>query len=71
MRVGYLSFLALNAAGVMAAPTADASAPEVTNIDNIADLAAAAYEKAQELVETQAKRGSTCNLGNIRIRREW
>ncbi|KAM0417165.1 hypothetical protein ACHAPT_012874 [Fusarium lateritium] len=74
MRAGLVSLLALNAAGVLAAPqatTIDSSAPEVTNIDEIKDLAASAYDNAQEFVETQAKRGSTCNWSNVRVRREW
>lgn len=75
MRAGFVSLLALNAAtGVLAAPQATtiaSSAPEVTNIDEIKDLAASAYENAQEFVETQAKRGSTCNWSNVRVRREW
>ncbi|RSM02270.1 hypothetical protein CDV31_010990 [Fusarium ambrosium] len=75
MRAGFVSLLAINAAaGVLAAPQATtiaSSAPEVTNIDEIKDLAASAYENAQEFVETQAKRGSTCNWSNVRVRREW
>ncbi|RGP60415.1 tyrosinase [Fusarium longipes] len=74
MRAGFLSLLAFNAAGVLAAPqatTIDASAPEVTNIDEIADLAAAAYKTAQELSGDKTKRASTCNWSNVRVRREW
>ncbi|CAG7565237.1 unnamed protein product [Fusarium equiseti] len=74
MRAGLLSLLALNAAGVLAAPqptTIDASAPEVTNIDEVADLAAAAYKAAQELAGDKTKRDSTCSWKNIRVRREW
>lgn len=68
MRPGFVSLLALNATGVLAAPS---SAPEVTNMDEIKELAASAYENAQEFVEAQAKRGSTCSWGNVRVRREW
>ncbi|KAM0333771.1 hypothetical protein ACHAPQ_005285 [Fusarium lateritium] len=74
MRAGFISLLALNAAGVLAAPqatTIDASAPEVTNIDQLADLAAAAYETAQNLSEDKDKRANTCNWSNVRVRREW
>jgi tyrosinase len=74
MRAGFLSLLALNAAGVLAAPqatTIEASAPEVTNIDEIADLAAAAYKTAQDLAGDKTKRASTCNWSNVRVRREW
>jgi tyrosinase len=74
MRAGFISLLALNAAGVLAAPqatTIDSSAPEVTNIDELADLAASAYETAQELAGDKTKRASTCNWSNVRVRREW
>jgi tyrosinase len=74
MRACFISLLALNAAGVLAAPQAtsiDASAPEVTNIDQLADLAAAAYDTAQELAEDKSKRANTCNWSNVRVRREW
>ncbi|KAF4983406.1 hypothetical protein FZEAL_1135 [Fusarium zealandicum] len=71
MRAGLFSLLA---AGVLAAPpatTLSSAAPEVKNIDRISDLAAAAYENAHEFAEAQSKRDSTCNWGNIRVRREW
>ncbi|KAH7152948.1 hypothetical protein EDB81DRAFT_438677 [Dactylonectria macrodidyma] len=75
MRAGFLTVLALNAAsGVLAAPAATttaAAAPEVTNIDEISSLAESAYDQAQELLENAEKRGSTCTLSNLRIRREW
>ncbi|KAI1066680.1 hypothetical protein LB507_011086 [Fusarium sp. FIESC RH6] len=74
MRAGVFSLLALNAAGVLAAPqptTVDSSAPEVTNIDEVNDLAAAAYKAAQELAGDKTKRDSTCSWKNIRVRREW
>lgn len=74
MRAGFFSLVALNAVGVLAAPQAtsiEASAPEVTNIDEVADLAAAAYKTAQELSEDKTKRDSTCSWKNVRIRREW
>ena len=80
MRAGYLAILALNAASaVVASPapvpeaTTDAGAPEATEgLDQIAELAAAALENAQDILESDAqKRDSTCNWSNIRIRREW
>ncbi|KAK7432544.1 hypothetical protein QQZ08_000751 [Neonectria magnoliae] len=75
MRVSFVTILALNvASGVLAAPqatTISASAPEVTNIDQISSLAQDAYDQAQELVQDAEKRGSTCSWSNIRIRREW
>ncbi|KAM0354217.1 hypothetical protein ACHAPU_001255 [Fusarium lateritium] len=74
MRAGFISLLALNAVGVLAAPqatTIDASAPEVTNIDELDDLAAAAYDTAKSLAGDKSKRDSTCNWSNVRVRREW
>ncbi|RGP65856.1 tyrosinase [Fusarium sporotrichioides] len=74
MRAGFLSLVALNAASILAAPqptTIDASAPEVTNIDEIADLAAAAYKTAQGLSGGKTKRANTCDWSKVRVRREW
>ncbi|RKK06848.1 hypothetical protein BFJ66_g16996 [Fusarium oxysporum f. sp. cepae] len=74
MRAGFISLLALNTASVLAAPqatTIDSSTPEVTNIDEIADLATAAYEATQGLAKDKTKRASTCNWSNVRVRREW
>jgi tyrosinase len=74
MRAGFLSLVALNTASVLAAPkptTIDASAPEVTNIDAISDLAAAAYKTAQELSGGKTKRANTCDWSKVRVRREW
>lgn len=76
MRAGLLAILTLNAvSAVVGAPapdaTADVEAPEATQgLDELADLAAAALEKAEDLAQTK-KRGSTCNWSNVRIRREW
>ncbi|KAF4344290.1 monophenol monooxygenase (tyrosinase) [Fusarium beomiforme] len=74
MRAGFISLLALNAAGVLAAPqatTIGSSAPEAININELADLAAAAYETAQGLAGDKTKRANTCNWSNVRVRREW
>ncbi|KAH6889819.1 hypothetical protein B0T10DRAFT_513009 [Thelonectria olida] len=74
MRAGFLTVLAA-ASGALALPqavtTTESSSPEVTNIDEISDLAQSAYDQAQSLVSDAAKRGSTCSWSNIRIRREW
>lgn len=76
MRAGFLA-VAAAASGVLALPqavtTTESSSPEVTNIDEIYNLAQSAYDQAQELASDSesTKRGSTCSWSNIRIRREW
>ncbi|KAF7560785.1 hypothetical protein G7046_g3345 [Stylonectria norvegica] len=78
MRAGFLAVLALNAASsVLAAPqaTSEADAPEATvGLDQIADLAASAFDQAQDIAQSDdnaQKRDNTCNWSNVRIRREW
>ncbi|CEF74207.1 hypothetical protein SNK03_002286 [Fusarium graminearum] len=69
MRAEFLSLLALNAVSVLAAPkpsTVGASAAEATQLEEIADLAAAAYKTAQK-----TKAAGTCDWSKVRVRREW
>lgn len=79
MRVSYFTILALNAASaVVGSPTPDVevSTPETDNaemsedLDKLNELAASAFENAQDIAESK-KRDSTCNWSNVRIRREW
>ncbi|WYZ40990.1 hypothetical protein EsH8_IV_001331 [Colletotrichum jinshuiense] len=53
--------------------TDDGAAAAAEGIEQLTALAQAAYEKSEELINSGEiqKRGSSCSLGNIRIRKEW
>lgn len=79
MRVSCFTLLALNAAtAVVGSPApipevtaTESGAPEATeSLDQLADLAAAAFENAQDIAESK-KRDGTCNWSSVRIRKEW
>ncbi|KAK6209976.1 hypothetical protein QIS74_11560 [Colletotrichum tabaci] len=50
-----------------------AAAAAAEGIEKLAALAQSAYEKSEEMISSGEiqKRGSSCSLGNIKIRREW
>ncbi|KAL0932341.1 tyrosinase central domain protein [Colletotrichum truncatum] len=72
-----LGILALQTASAVLGnplPQTDAGAiAAAEGVDELAALARSAYEKTEELLNSGdlQKRGSTCNLGNIKIRKEW
>ncbi|KAI3543480.1 hypothetical protein CSPX01_06136 [Colletotrichum filicis] len=77
MHVLSLSVFALQAASaVLGNPlpqTDDGAAAAAENVDQLAALAQAAYQKSEEMIQSGEiqKRGSSCSLGNIKIRKEW
>lgn len=69
MHAGFLAILAVQAASaVLATPTATDP-----TLDQLSDLAQSAYDQAQTELDDDAvsKRGGSCSLSNVRIRREW
>ncbi|KAK1623769.1 hypothetical protein BDP81DRAFT_399120 [Colletotrichum phormii] len=56
-----------------ASATDDGATAAAENVDQLAALAQAAYQKSEEMIQSGEiqKRGSSCSLENIRIRKEW
>lgn len=77
MHILSLGVFALQAAStVLGNPlpqTDDGAAAAAENVDQLTALAQAAYQKSEEMIQSGEiqKRGSSCSLGNIKIRKEW